>query len=147
MNRLNIITLGTKDIVKSHEFFKKLGFETSVRGSESNPDIIFFKNEGTRIALYPLEELAKDINPGQPPQISTGFPGVTLAYNAKSIQEVDDILKQAELAGAVIVKQPQTTDWGGYGGYFTDLDGYYWEVAYGEFWKFDASNMLVIEDE
>ncbi|MFV8829623.1 VOC family protein [Alkalihalobacterium sp. APHAB7] len=147
MNRLNIITLGTKDIVKSHEFFKKIGFDTSIKGPESNPDIIFFKNEGTKIALYPLEELAKDINPRQPPQIGTGFPGITLAYNAKSMEEVDDILAQAELAGAVIVKQPQKTDWGGYGGYFTDLDGYYWEVAYGEFWEFDDSNMLVIEDE
>ncbi len=27
----------------------------------------------------------------------------------------------------------------------TDPDGYYWEVAYGEIWKFDESNMLVIE--
>ena len=29
-------------------------------------------------------------------------------------------------------------DWGGYGGYFTDLDGYYWEVAYGQDWEFDV---------
>ncbi|MDQ0228690.1 VOC family protein [Metabacillus niabensis] len=147
MNRLNIITLGTKDIVKSHKFFKQLGFDTSIRGTESNPDIIFFKNEGTRIALYPLEELALDVNEHNPPEIVRGFSGITLAYNAKSNEEVDEILKKAELAGATIQKEPQKTDWGGYGGYFTDLDGYYWEVAYGEFWKFDDSNMLVIEDE
>ena len=146
MNRLNIITLGTKDIVKSHQFFKKLGFDTSIRGSESNPDIIFFKNEGTRIALYPIEELALDVNQNNPPEIVRGFSGITLAYNAKSNEEVDEILKTAELAGAIIQKQPQKTDWGGYGGYFTDLDGYYWEVAYGDCWEFDESNMLVIED-
>ncbi|RWZ54635.1 VOC family protein [Halobacillus fulvus] len=147
MNRLNLITLGTKDIVKSHQFFKELGFETSIRGSESSPAIIFFKNEGTRLALYPLEELAKDINENHPPTISTGFQGITLAYNAKSIDEVDDVLEKAKSAGATIVKEPQKTDWGGYGGYFTDLDGYYWEVAYGEDWEFDESNMLVIEDQ
>lgn len=147
MNRLNIITLGTKDIAKSHEFFKRLGFDTSIRGTESNPDIIFFRNEGTRIALYPLDELALDVNKDNPPEIASGFSGITLAYNAKSNEEVDEILKKAESAGAIIQKEPQKTDWGGYGGYFTDLDGYYWEVAYGEFWEFDESNMLVIDDE
>ncbi|MEH7380932.1 VOC family protein [Bacillus sp. JJ1533] len=147
MNRLNLITLGTKDIVKSQKFFKKLGFDTSIRGSESNPAIIFFRNEGTRIALYPIEELALDINEENPPEIGSGFPGITLAYNAKSMEEVDEVLKKAELAGATIQKAPKKTDWGGYGGYFTDLDGYYWEVAYGESWEFDESNMLVIEDQ
>ncbi|WP_078427365.1 VOC family protein [Alkalihalobacterium alkalinitrilicum] len=147
MNRINIITLGTKNIVRSHAFFKSLGFDTSIRGTEANPDIIFFKNEGTRIALYPIEELAKDVNQDHPPEIANGFSGITLAYNAKSKEEVDQIIKRAELAGAVIQKHPQATDWGGYGGYFTDLDGYYWEIAYGELWEFDHNNMLVIEDE
>ncbi|OUB64523.1 VOC family protein [Bacillus thuringiensis] len=147
MNRLNLITLGTKDIVKSHNFFKELGFDTSIRGTESNPFIIFFRNEGTRIALYPIKELAKDINNENPPAISSGFSGITLAYNAKSAEEVDDVLKSAKLAGAKIIKEPKKNDWGGYGGYFTDLDGYYWEVAFGEDWEFDKSNMLVINDQ
>ena len=147
MNRLNLITLGTKDIVKSHHFFKELGFDTSIRGTESNPFIIFFRNEGTRIALYPLEELAKDINNESPPAIASGFSGITLAYNAKSMNEVDEVIKRAKLAGAKIIKEPKKNDWGGYGGYFTDLDGYYWEVAFGEDWEFDESNMLVINDQ
>ncbi|KAB3537295.1 VOC family protein [Alkaliphilus pronyensis] len=149
MNRLNIVTLGTKDIVKAYEFYKKLGFDTSIRGEEANPDIIFFKNEGTKIALFPLEELAKDVNKENPPSISNGFsfPGFTLAYNGKSNKEVDEIMSMAESAGAKIVKKPQKTDWGGYSGYFTDLDGYYWEVAYGECWEFDDSNMLIVKDE
>lgn len=146
MNRLNIVTLGTKDIVKSHKFFKELGFDTSIRGTETNPFIIFFRNEGTRIALYPIEELAKDVDDKNPPAISNGFSGITLAYNAKSIKEVDEVLRKAESAGATIQKEPKKTDWGAYGGYFTDLDGYYWEVAYGEDWEFDESNMLVIND-
>lgn len=147
MNRLNIITLGTKDIVKSHKFFKELGFDTSIRGTETNPFIIFFRNEGTRIALYPIEQLAKDVNDENPPAILNGFSGITLAYNAKSMKEVDEVLRKAESAGATIQKEAKKTDWGGYGGYFTDLDGYYWEVAYGEDWEFDESNMLVISDQ
>ena len=87
------------------------------------------------------------MNNDHPPSIKEGFAGITLAYNAKSMEEVDDVLKRAERAGAVIQKQPKKTDWGGYGGYFTDLDGYYWEVAYGEDWEFDDNNMLVINDQ
>ncbi|MCM3740827.1 VOC family protein [Oceanobacillus luteolus] len=147
MNRVNLITLGTKDIVKSHEFYKNLGFDTSIRGTEENPIIIFFRNEGSRIALYPVEELAKDVNDEHPPMISSGFPGITLAYNAKSMNEVDEMMDRAKLAGAVIQKEPVKNDWGGYGGYFTDPDGYYWEVAYGADWEFDESNMLVIDDQ
>ena len=124
-----------------------VGFDTSIRGTESNPAIIFFRNEGTRIALYPIEELAKDINESNPPAIPSGFPGITLAYNAKSMEAVDEVLKKAESAGATIQKTPKKTEWGGYGGYFTDLDGYYWEVAYGEDWEFNESNMLIINDQ
>lgn len=51
MNRINLITLGTKDIVKSHMFFKNLGFDTSIRGTEEKPYIIFFRNERTRISF------------------------------------------------------------------------------------------------
>lgn len=146
MNRVNLITLGTKDIVRAHRFYKALGFDTSLRGTEENPIIIFFRNEGSRISLYPIEELAKDIHHDAPPAISPGFSGITLAYNAKSKEEVDEVLKLAQSAGATIQKEAQKTDWGGYGGYFTDADGYYWEVAYGESWEFDETNMLVIED-
>ncbi|WP_331456866.1 hypothetical protein [Bacillus sp. CHD6a] len=43
--------------------------------------------------------------------IGRGFPGITLAYNTKSIDEVDVVMKKAELAGATIEKKPQKSDW------------------------------------
>ena len=70
---------------------------------------------------------------------------MTLACNMKSREEVDHTMKKAVAAGATLAKEPQELSWGGYGGYFIDLDGYYWEVAYGPDWKFDEQNMLVIE--
>jgi uncharacterized glyoxalase superfamily protein PhnB len=47
--------------------------------------------------------------------------------------EVDQILELARRAGAVIEKAAQDTFWGGYSGYFSDPDGYLWEVAWGAF--------------
>ena len=61
------------------------------------------------------------------------FPGITLAHNVRSRQEVDQIMQQAAAAGAKIEKPAAETDWGGYSGYFSDPDGYLWEVACGAF--------------
>jgi len=100
LNRLNLVILGTKILWKP--IYKKIGFDTSIRGSDTNPYIIFFRNEGSRIALYPIERLAGDVNEKNPPAISAGFLGITLAYNAKSVKEVDDIMERVKSAGATI---------------------------------------------
>lgn len=63
MNRLNLITLGIKDMVESLKFYRDgLGFEVLVYGDETNPDVIFFNNAGTKISLFPIDRLVKDIN-------------------------------------------------------------------------------------
>ncbi|MDI7742760.1 VOC family protein [Lysinibacillus fusiformis] len=145
MNRLNLLTLGVRDMQESLQFYRDgLGFEVVVYGEESNPDVIFFNNNGTKISLFPIDRLAKDINEQQPPEIGSGFGGITLAYNGKSKDEVDEVFSLAKKAGAKIVKQPETVFWGGYSGYFQDPNGYYWEVAYGEMWAFDENDMLII---
>ncbi|MEY9140348.1 putative glyoxalase superfamily protein PhnB [Mammaliicoccus lentus] len=46
--------------------------------------------------------------------------------------------------GAKVTSKVVRQDWGGYSGYFTDLDGYMWEVAYGPDWTFDNQDMLII---
>lgn len=97
--------------------------------------------------LYPIDGLAKDINADNPPQISTGgFGGITLAINMKSENEVDTFMDTVVKYGGMIAKKPEKVFWGGYSGYFRDLDGYYWEVAYADSWRFDKNEMLIIEE-
>jgi catechol 2,3-dioxygenase-like lactoylglutathione lyase family enzyme len=144
MNRINLIALGVRDIEKSRAFYRDgLGFSTP--NNEENPPVVFFNNGGTKLELYPLQGLAKDISETNPPAISQGFSGITLAYNAKTKAEVDAIFSKIEAIGGTIAKPPQPVFWGGYSGYFRDLDGYYWEVAYADSWKFDKNDMLIIE--
>ncbi|ETT85323.1 VOC family protein [Viridibacillus sp. FSL R5-0477] len=147
MNRLNLVTLGVKDMLKSLRFYRDgLGFEAFVYGNDADPDVIFFNNGGTKISLFPIDRLAQDIDEDNPPAINHGFSGFTLAYNGKSKEEVDEIFVLAKKAGAKIVKEPETVFWGGYSGYFQDPNGYYWEVAYGENWEFDENDMLIITE-
>ncbi|RAZ65864.1 VOC family protein [Planococcus maitriensis] len=140
MNRINLICLGVQDMERSVKFYRDgLGFQTDE--TSDKPDIIFFNSSGTKLELYPLEELAKDIQADNPP-VKNGFSGITLAYNAKSRDEVDQVMELAVKAGAVIAKEPVDVFWGGYSGYFQDPDGYYWEVAYGADFQFDSKDML-----
>ena len=46
-------------------------------------------------------------------------------------------------AGGKIVKPAHDTFWGGYGGYFSGLDGYYWEVAWDPMFSFDDRGALL----
>lgn len=145
MNRINLICIGVRDMAKSLAFYKGIGFKTYV--SESRPPIVFFDNQGTKLELYLLDELAKDINPDNPPFISMGgFYGITLAINMKTEQEVDAFIETVVKHGGTIAKKPEKVFWGGYSGYFQDPDGYYWEVAYGPDWQFDENEMLIIHD-
>lgn len=143
MNRMNIICLGVRDMERAIKFYREgLGFKTDEK--DNNPEVIFFSTSGTKLELYPLELLAKDISNDNPPKIESGFGGITLAYNAKSKEEVIEIIELARRAGAKIVKEPQDVFWGGYHGYFSDMDGYYWEVAWGPNDEFDANDMLIL---
>lgn len=142
MNRINLICLGVRDMERSLAFYKKIGFQTYEK--ESNPPVVFFDNRGTKLELYPLDGLAKDIGESVALPAEGVFPGVTLACNMKSEREVDDFLALAEQSGGSIAKKAQKVFWGGYSGYFRDPDGYYWEVAYADIWKFDADDMLVL---
>lgn len=74
-----------------------------------------------------------------------GFGGITLACNMKSEQEVDDLIALVREIGGKIVKEPKRVFWGGYSAYFQDPDGYYWEVAYSDSFKFDENDMLIVD--
>lgn len=122
--KISIITLGVSDLARSITFYRDgLGFPTH----GDFPGITFFQLTGTWLALYPHDELAADakVSPA-----GKGFRGFTLAHNVGSKAEVDVVLKQAEQAGARIVKPARQADWGGYSGYFSDPDGHLWEVAW-----------------
>nr|WP_162304841.1 VOC family protein [Sphingobacterium olei] len=47
-----------------------------------------------------------------------------------SRQEVIEVMDLVESIGATIIKPPQETFWGGFAGYFIDIDGHLWEVVY-----------------
>ena len=139
--RISIITLGVADLQRSYDFYHVgLGFPTT-RKPETG--IVFFQTSGTCLALYPFDKLAEDVCPDFVKDRAK-FAGITLAHNTKRKEDVDQILALAEKAGGKIEKEAQEVFWGGYSGYFSDPDGYLWEVAYSDGWKFNDDGSLVI---
>ncbi len=125
--RINIITLGTKSLENATKFYE-YGLGLPKMHFEGN--ISFFELNGTWLSLYPWNLLAKD---ALAESSSQGFRGFTLCHNVENEQQVIKILEKAKKAGAVIIKPAQKADWGGFSGYFSDLDGHLWEVAYNPF--------------
>jgi catechol 2,3-dioxygenase-like lactoylglutathione lyase family enzyme len=122
--RISMITLGVRDLAASVEFYEKgLGFPRI----ESEPTVAFFSLNGSWLGLYGREALAED---AKVPSEGSGFTGVTLAHNVGSEAQVDKVFREALGAGATLVKMPEKVFWGGYSGYFSDLDGHLWEVAH-----------------
>jgi len=124
-----MITLGVENLQRSIRFYEQgLGLPRM----ESPPEVAFFTLQGTWLGLYGREALARDAGVSGR---AGGFPGFSLAHNVGSEGEVDEVMAQAVLAGARITKPAEKTSWGGYAGYFSDPDGYLWEVAHNpEFW-------------
>jgi catechol 2,3-dioxygenase-like lactoylglutathione lyase family enzyme len=124
--KIGIITLGVSDLDRSLAFYRDgLGFPT--HNYDEAQDIVFFKLEGSWLALYPRDELAKDATV---PREGLGFRGITLAHSEPSKKGVDKAFSEAIAAGAKPIKKPQEVFWGAYSGYFADPDGHLWEVAY-----------------
>ncbi|MEX2534641.1 MAG: VOC family protein [Trueperaceae bacterium] len=123
-SRLSVVTLGVSDLEKSRHFYQKLLGKEPLA---TPPGVAFFELGKTWLSLYPSEELAGDA--GVPAQ-GSGFGGIVLAHNVRSEAEVNEVLRDAERAGGKIVKAGERAFWGGYSGYFSDPDGFLWEVAW-----------------
>ena len=138
--RLNLITLGVDDMNASTAFFEGLGW---TRSSASMDELSLFHLGGIVLALHPRKALAEDakLSPD-----SSGFSGITLAYNTESEKEVDEVLNAAAQLGATIIKPAEKAHWGGYSGYFRDLNGHVFEVAYNPFWPLDENQIIQLPE-
>jgi len=122
--RLTVVTLGVADFERSVAFYCD---GLSLRREPGPEGIAFFLMGETRLALYPSDALAADA--GSSASFS-GFRGFSLAHNVESKARVDEVLAEAVRAGASLARPAAEAEWGGYSGYFSDPDGFLWEVAW-----------------
>jgi catechol 2,3-dioxygenase-like lactoylglutathione lyase family enzyme len=128
---ITLLTLGVDDLERAVAFYRDgLGFPTQgIVGTEFEIGAVAFFDlaSGLKLALWPRRSLAADagLTPGAPNPTE-----LSIGHNVASREEVDSVMRQAEQAGARIVKPAQDAFWGGYAGYFQDPDGHLWEVVF-----------------
>ncbi|RSZ39927.1 MULTISPECIES: VOC family protein [unclassified Variovorax] len=129
--RISVLTICVDDLERALRFYRDgLGLATpGIIGQEfEHGAVAFFDLQpGLKLALWPRDSLAHDSGIARRGNASPDF---TIGHNLHSEAEVQATMAQAEAAGATIVKPAQKTFWGGFAGYFQDLDGHLWEVVY-----------------
>ncbi|MGW4498491.1 VOC family protein [Micromonospora sp. NPDC004336] len=124
---LSSILLGVRDMARSKQFYGEgLGWKVK---DDYGISVFFESDNGSLVGFYGREGLAEQV--GLSPA-GSGFSGVVLTYVVRSQARVDEIMAEAEKAGATILKPAGALPWGGYGGTFADPDGYVWSLGYSD---------------
>ncbi len=126
MSKKIFVNLPVKDLPKSMEFFKKLGFAFNPQFTDEtaaamviSEDIYSMLLTIPKIKLFTKKEIVD----------ATKSTEVLIALSAESRSEVDDMLHKVLEAGGKEAREPQ--DYGFmYGRAFEDLDGHIWEIFY-----------------
>ena len=119
------VLLGVQDMERSKRFYVEgLGWKVD---RDYGVSVFFGSDGGSLVGFYGREGLAAEVGAG--PE-GSGFSGLVFTYVVRSEARVDEIMAEAEQAGATILKPAAGKQWGGYGGSFADPDGYIWDIGY-----------------
>lgn len=116
--RVSLVTLGVRDLARARGFYEGLGWGNAVQPDD---EVCFFQAGSMVFGLWTALG-------------GHGAPGIELAYNVRSPEDVGPVLEAATRAGGTVVRPAARADWGGTSGAFADPDGYVWEVAHNPGW-------------
>lgn len=135
-HNISFVTLGVEDLKRSRNFYMAMGLEEH---PSSNEHVAFFDMGGQLFALFDREQLAADA--GVESDDGKGMRG-SLSQNVAEREDIDRILGRAAMAGGRIVKEPSAPPWGGVRGYFSDPDGFLWEIAWNPATRIDPDGRV-----
>lgn len=123
--RISFITLAVSDVTTSRRFYVDgLGWAPEL----DVPGEVLMIKAGERLVLSLWDEGQFEAEVG-PIRRGDGVVPITLAHNCVNRDEVGAALAVAATAGAA-VHPAESREWSGYSGYFSDPDGFRWEVAW-----------------
>jgi len=126
--RISLVTLGVKDLGRERAFYEAMGWSGA---SQPDDEVCFFQVGGMVFGLWTALG-------------GHGAPGVELAYNVRTPEEVTSVLAAAERAGGSVKRPAAKAEWGGTTGAFADPEGYVWEVAHNPDWKIEPDGSIRI---
>lgn len=124
--QVTTIMLGVEDLARSKKFYAE-GLGCTLDQNFPHFVKLSLGDGSSSLAFYQREDAAQDAGVSSE---GSGFRGVSFHYIVSSPEEVDEVIGKAVAAGGAVVKAAAATKWG-YGGYFSDPDGFLWKVAFG----------------
>jgi catechol 2,3-dioxygenase-like lactoylglutathione lyase family enzyme len=136
--QVTFITLGVRDLAAARRFYVDgLGWTPTF---EVDGEVVFIQvGHGLLLSLWGADDMAEDMGVAVTPGSSAAF-----AHNVDSDEAVAEVLRDAEAAGATILKPAQRAFFGGVQGYFEDPCGFRWEVAHNPGWRVDPDGTVHI---
>ena len=120
------VNLPVKDLGKTIEFFKKLGFEFNPQFTDENATCMVV-NDNIFVMLL-VEKFFKTFTQKEICD-TTKNTEVIIALSTESREKVDQMLENVIKAGGKESRKPQDHGWM-YGRSFEDLNGHLWEIIY-----------------
>jgi predicted lactoylglutathione lyase len=120
------VNLPVKDLGKTIEFFKKLGFEFNPQFTDENATCMVV-NDNIFVMLL-VEKFFKTFTQKEICD-TTKNTEVIIALSTESREKVDQMLQNVIKAGGKESRKPQDHGWM-YGRSFEDLNGHLWEIIY-----------------
>lgn len=121
--RITFITLAVADMAATKKFYlDALGWQSSY---QDETVLMLQVAPGVVLSLWEVKEFETEAGP-----VSLKNAPITIAHNCRSAEAVDVVLQTAVAAGATLLTPGTPREWGGYSGYFSDPNGYRWEIAW-----------------
>ena len=120
------VNLPVKDLGKTIEFFKKLGFEFNPQFTDENATCMVV-NDNIFVMLL-VEKFFKTFTQKEICDTMKNTEVIT-ALSTESREKVDQMLENVIKAGGKESRKPQDHGWM-YGRSFEDLNGHLWEIIY-----------------
>lgn len=121
--------LSVKDVEKTHEFYKTLGFRTNGKFPNKYELASFLIGEDDFVVHFFSKESFKPSLGGEIADLTHGNE-VMFTLSADSREEVDEWAKAVKKAGGTLFSKPQKIQENWYGCGFADPDGHKWNVFY-----------------
>jgi predicted lactoylglutathione lyase len=123
------INLPVKDVAKSKEFFKNIGFNFNTKYGDSDMSASLQLGEKGIIVMLFHESMFKNFTQNDIADTKAGNE-ILISFDAESPAEVDALAKKVEAAGGNVFGKPGEIQGWMYGCGFADLDGHRWNAVY-----------------
>lgn len=122
--QINAVTIAVKDIKLMRKFYHDtLGWAIFAE----NPSVVMLRLNNAVLTLCTTVIFAEYTGNYPDAESKKGF---YLTTNLESPKRVDEYFKKLAAKKVLITKKPEKVFWGGYSGFFEDIEGNKWEISF-----------------